>query len=164
MISSRRPSVLSPRLTRALALTLTCVVGLGTQGFAQTTEVAPSPARIRDALARPLAHVIFDAGQLDVQQVMVARSGAVQSPAPRASSARSQRLRPPVTGNRSSRARRVAGAVIGVIGGFWLGAEIGAALEGDSCNCDDPGMMGFIVGAPVGAAIGGVLGALLGGK
>ena len=31
-------------------------------------------------------------------------------------------------------------------------------VEGDRCNCDDPGLMGALIGAPVGAAIGAILG------
>ena len=37
-------------------------------------------------------------------------------------------------------------------GGFFGGAFLGAAIEGDRCNCDDPGFVGFWIGAPVGAA------------
>jgi hypothetical protein len=35
---------------------------------------------------------------------------------------------------------------------------LGAALEGDRCNCDDPGFVGALNGAPVGAVVGGVVG------
>jgi hypothetical protein len=163
MITLSRQSVLEPRVTRAIALTLAGVLGLGATGFAQTTELAPSPSRVPDALARPIPQVTFDARELDLRQAVVAQNGVVQRPAP--GNARSQqRMRPPASGHRGSRARRVAGAAIGAIGGFFLGGALGAALEGDSCNCDDPGLMGFLVGAPVGAAIGGVVGALLGGN
>jgi hypothetical protein len=33
-------------------------------------------------------------------------------------------------------------------------------IEGNDCNCDDPGLKGALIGAPVGAVAGGVLGAL----
>lgn len=37
-------------------------------------------------------------------------------------------------------------------GGFFAGAYIGAAIEGDRCHCDDPGLMGALIGMPIGAA------------
>ena len=52
-----------------------------------------------------------------------------------------------------------AGA-IGATGGLFAGGFLGAAIEGDRCNCDDPGLMGALIGAPVGAVTGGILGAL----
>lgn len=54
---------------------------------------------------------------------------------------------------------RVAGAAIGAVGGAFAGGYLGAALEPD-CNCDDPGLQGFLIGFPVGGVVGGVLGGL----
>ena len=31
-------------------------------------------------------------------------------------------------------------------------------IEGDGCHCYDPGLKGFLIGAPVGAVAGGILG------
>jgi hypothetical protein len=45
------------------------------------------------------------------------------------------------------------------VGGAFAGGYLGAALEPD-CNCDDPGLQGFLIGFPVGGAVGGVLGGL----
>jgi hypothetical protein len=56
--------------------------------------------------------------------------------------------------------RRIAGAAVGATGGFFGGGFLGAAIEGDSCSCDDPGLKGFLIGAPVGAVAGGILGAM----
>jgi len=56
--------------------------------------------------------------------------------------------------------RKVAGAVVGVVGGFFAGGLIGASLD-RNCRCDDPGLQGFIIGAPIGAIAGGVLGFLV---
>ena len=53
---------------------------------------------------------------------------------------------------------KIAGAAIGAVGGFFLGGYTGARLEPD-CDCDDPGLQGFLIGAPIGAIVGGVLGA-----
>jgi len=56
-------------------------------------------------------------------------------------------------------ARKIVGAALGAFGGFFLGGYTGAAIEGDRCNCDDPGLQGFLIGAPIGAVAGGIFGA-----
>jgi hypothetical protein len=61
----------------------------------------------------------------------------------------------------STVARRVLGGAIGATAGFFGGGFLGAAIEGDRCDCDDPGFVGFWIGAPTGAAVGGILGATL---
>jgi hypothetical protein len=57
-----------------------------------------------------------------------------------------------------STGRKVAGGVIGAVGGFFGGGFLGAAIEGDRCDCDDPGLVGFLIGAPIGSVIGGIVG------
>jgi hypothetical protein len=61
---------------------------------------------------------------------------------------------------RSTGALGAAGAVVGAVGGLFLGGLVGAAVENNvhPCRCDDPGLMGALVGMPVGAIGGGVLG------
>ena len=54
--------------------------------------------------------------------------------------------------------RKIAGAAIGAVGGLYAGGYLGAAIEGDRCNCDDPGLMGALIGAPIGAVVGGIVG------
>ena len=66
----------------------------------------------------------------------------------------------PKTGKDRSVGRAILGGAVGGVGGFFGGAYLGAAIEGDDCNCDDPGFKGFLIGAPIGAAVGAVLGAL----
>jgi hypothetical protein len=61
-------------------------------------------------------------------------------------------------GRQRSTDRKVVGGIIGGVGGFFGGAFLGAAIEGDRCNCDDPGFVGFLIGAPVGATAGAILG------
>jgi len=56
-------------------------------------------------------------------------------------------------------ASKVFGAIVGATGGFFAGGYLGAAIEGDRCHCDDPGLKGALIGAPVGAVAGGILGA-----
>jgi hypothetical protein len=50
-----------------------------------------------------------------------------------------------------------AWAIVGAFGGMVAGGYIGAMIEGD-CRCDDPGLSGFVIGAPIGMIAGGVLG------
>ncbi|HET7217692.1 MAG TPA: hypothetical protein VFJ02_06570 [Vicinamibacterales bacterium] len=56
--------------------------------------------------------------------------------------------------------RGLAGAALG-LAGFLAGGLTGAAIEGTGCACDDPGLQGFMIGAPVGAAAGAILGVWL---
>ena len=58
-----------------------------------------------------------------------------------------------------SKKRIIAGAIAGGVGGFFGGGFLGAHIEGDRCNCDDPGVRGFLIGAPIGAVAGSFLGA-----
>ena len=62
-------------------------------------------------------------------------------------------------GRARSTKRIVAGAIVGGVGGFFVGGFLGAHIEGDRCNCDDPGVRGFLIGAPIGAVTGAIAGA-----
>ena len=62
---------------------------------------------------------------------------------------------------RRSVTRKILGGIAGGFGGFFLGGYLGAKIEGDDCNCDDPGLKGAIIGAPIGAAAGAIVGALV---
>ena len=72
-------------------------------------------------------------------------------------------LQPPASTQRGGRGRSkkriVAGAIVGSVGGFFAGGFLGAHIEGDRCDCDDPGVRGFLIGAPIGALAGGIFGA-----
>ena len=83
-----------------------------------------------------------------------------------AGTAVSQRTRVPgraasPAGAHRSTSRNVLAGVIGAAAGFVAGAYLGAAIEGQGCACDDPGMRGAMIGAPIGAVVGGVLGVKL---
>lgn len=68
----------------------------------------------------------------------------------------------PTTGASQERrgvGRTVLGGVVGAVGGFFAGGFTGAAIEGQGCHCDDPGLKGFMIGAPIGALAGGIAGA-----
>lgn len=56
---------------------------------------------------------------------------------------------------------KVLFGVLGGVGGFYAGAFLGAAIEGDSCRCDDPGLKGALIGAPIGALVGASVGVAL---
>lgn len=56
--------------------------------------------------------------------------------------------------------RKILGGAIGGVAGFFGGGYLGAAIEGDSCQCDDPGLKGALIGAPIGAVTGAIIGAL----
>jgi hypothetical protein len=65
---------------------------------------------------------------------------------------------------RASSNRYVQQALAGVamgLAGFLAGGLTGAAVEGTSCACDDPGFQGFLIGGPVGATAGAILGVWL---
>ena len=64
----------------------------------------------------------------------------------------------PQAGRERSMRRKVFGGIVGGVGGFFGGMFLGAAIEGDRCDCDDPGLAGALIGAPVGAVAGGILG------
>jgi len=71
-----------------------------------------------------------------------------------------QALRSNRSGSRArSKKRIVAGAIAGSVGGFFAGGFLGAHIEGDRCDCDDPGVRGFLIGAPIGALAAGIAGA-----
>lgn len=53
----------------------------------------------------------------------------------------------------------VKGGVVGAVLGLFAGGAVGVKMEGHSCHCDDPGILGLTIGAPLGAVIGGILGA-----
>lgn len=55
---------------------------------------------------------------------------------------------------RRSLRTRIVGGIVGGAGGFFAGGYLGAAIEGDRCNCDDPGLKGALIGMPIGAAVG----------
>jgi hypothetical protein len=134
------------------ALTWAIVVALPSHGLAQARVDAPIAAptiQARGATTGP----IVTAARAEIERLIAApapppaglTAAAQSSPGPRA-----QRSWP----------RRLIGGLVGGAGGFFLGGYLGASIEGDSCDCDDPGLKGALIGAPIGAVVGGVLGAL----
>jgi hypothetical protein len=60
-------------------------------------------------------------------------------------------------GGRRSTNNKTLNVVIAATAGLFLGGYLGAAIEGNRCQCDDPGMVGAMIGAPLGAAAGAVV-------
>ena len=69
--------------------------------------------------------------------------------------------RTPPAARRSNVKLGIKRALVGVaagFAGFMAGGLIGARIEGTRCGCDDPGLKGFVIGAPIGAVVGAVIG------
>ena len=82
--------------------------------------------------------------------------GRLLIPTPGAEALARLQVRP--AARQRSISRKVLGAIVGAVGGFFAGGYLGAAIEGDRCHCDDPGLKGALIGAPIGSAAGGILG------
>ena len=145
----------------ASVVTITCVAVISVGGItcsaqmAQGSNVVAEPAASADSVS--LTKLNIDLDRFTLWPVKGAR------PATRPG-IRSDRLFQAPGSNRSraharSKKRIVAGAIAGGIGGFFAGGFLGAHIEGDRCDCDDPGVRGFLIGAPIGAAAGGIVGA-----
>ena len=116
---------------------LLCLLAAGAEAQTSTPVAAP-PARLK-----------IDVSKFD----LVDRS-------------RADRLSPRQGGQTTSRTstrsvkKKILGAVVGGTAGFFAGGYTGAWIEGDRCHCDDPGLMGAVIGSLSGAAAGAILGAL----
>ena len=157
-------SLRSRRRTATACVTVSCMLTWGGPGFAQTLDAGP----IREALERSAAESALSVGSTTVLPMTPYTVAGVdpvetigETVSPRMLNPPLRRASPPLPRSRAGKtARQIGAAVIGSIGGMMVGGRVGAALEGTSCRCDDPGLKGFLVGAPVGMAIGAVLGVL----
>lgn len=66
-----------------------------------------------------------------------------------------------IAGRRRSTGNKTLAVMIVATTGFFVGGYLGAAIEGQRCACDDPGMLGAMIGAPIGAAAGALMGVKL---
>jgi hypothetical protein len=155
--ASSRAAGLRAGLLTTVACAAMVTVG-STDGYAQVAQ--RSSTAVVDAEAsgpaigfRPLA-VTPDA--LTLRPVKGARAATLLAVRPDKS------LQPPASTQRGRGGRSkkwiVAGAIAGSVGGFFAGGFLGAHIEGDRCDCDDPGVRGFLIGAPIGALAGGIFG------
>ena len=117
MVSSILRNVLKPRCRRAVTLTLACVLGFGTTGFAQDIELLPSPSSVRAALARPVPDDTVDTRGVDLLKVIADTNGhePLVRPAPRgatlttaaeSSCRQPSRIPPPASDRRRHRGNR----------------------------------------------------------
>ena len=139
-----RPSkaVIYPLAAVLLAMTWPSSAGAQTFG---TGPVIPNGARlVRSVRFSNPAAVRVSPDALLRQPIGRLEHPTVSSPSPRA---------------RHITAGRVGKVALGIVGGFFAGGFIGARIEGHSCGCDDPGLRGFLIGAPIGAILGGIAGA-----
>ena len=148
---------LGPRQVRARRGSAVGLAGLMRAG-------APQRYRIRTD-RRPPAIPIANPGRDGAAGGLNRRLLGWCTPAPaRIPCARDVRGTPPATALQSSytatasatrsfqrgakfEALKAVGAIVGMMGGFYLGGKLGAAIEGDGCRCDDPGLRGFLIGA-----------------
>jgi len=131
---------------------------------AQAQSAAPSgdpPAKAIAAIPEP------DLGGAAGAQGLTLRVKDWQWPPDHAGAIVSARPSPPprlaqntAGGSRGARiAKRIVGGLVGGGGGFMVGGLVGSKLE-PSCGCDDPGLRGFLIGAPIGAVLGAIAGVM----
>jgi len=125
-------------ISRLFAGFLITLLLSSTHGFAQTGVDSGAPPNATVNLRQYIASADF--GYVVISEA--------KAPAFQATGSRRQR----------STTRKVIGTIVGGVGGFFGGGFLGAAIEGDRCDCDDPGFVGFLIGAPTGAAVGAILG------
>lgn len=144
------------RILPALAAVMLLV---GARGAAAQTTFAESdaPARVGVALSPDLFKVETTAPALNLRDVAPLLDESRPSREREAVGAGARGAMTPARRERSL-GRKILGGAIGGVGGFFGGAYLGAAIEGDRCNCDDPGLMGALIGMPIGALVGAILG------
>jgi hypothetical protein len=147
MIGSKPRRSLLAQWKGPIAIGMLALLALPGSAAAQ----AGDPTRPR--LRLPDATTLAEVSQADVT------AAKWQGPQPGASAGAS-RLQTSTTTRERSVTKRILGGAVGAVGGFFAGGYLGAMIEGNDCNCDDPGLKGALIGAPVGAVAGGVLGAL----
>jgi hypothetical protein len=138
------------RLAIVTAISLLVPAAVDAQDTALVDDVRLRPLQaIAEDLHRPLADLEWrhrsrmSSGHEIVMPAMFGQTGG------QSTSARQRSL-----------TRTILGAIVGATGGFFAGGFTGAWIEGDRCHCDDPGLKGFLIGAPVGAVAGGIVGGL----
>ena len=146
-----------PVLPRAVACVLLIALGAHAEAqevrepavIAERSELAPT---MFQSIVGPMGARLRWAPSSEV-------TARIPAAAPRGkpmSHAQSARVR----ATRRGAGRIILGAAVGAVGGLFAGGFAGAAIEGDSCHCDDAGLTGALIGAPIGAALGGIAGGM----
>jgi hypothetical protein len=139
---------------RILAVALVIALGQVDLALAQT-GVAAGPGKIQESVGREAAR------QMLVNNAILAHRSVGFGATPDAPASAASQLMGPFIGRHGSFRQQVF-ATIGAIAGMAGGGYLGVKIEGDRCHCDDPGLAGFVIGAPIGAIVGGVVGFKLG--
>jgi hypothetical protein len=134
-------------------LTAATIVSLPALGLAQTPTASTAPAET--PRAERTAPQLLPAVPIKEWKI------SADSLEPTGVRSQTTPYRTPQPGRRSNVKTGIKRALAGVAGGFagfMAGGWIGARIEGNRCVCDDPGLQGFVIGAPIGAVAGAVLG------
>jgi hypothetical protein len=148
-------------LKAALVVTIACVAVVSVGGISVCAQVAEGSTLVAEAEASADSVTFLKLNIIPDPFTLWPVKGGRPATRPAIPSHRS--LHAPRSNRSGARARSkkriVAGAIAGSVGGFFAGGFLGAHIEGDRCDCDDPGVRGFLIGAPIGALAGGILGA-----
>jgi hypothetical protein len=139
----------------ALAAILAWPAAARAEGPAQPTAVPAPPGRTTPTWITPVAPapgsgLLAEAARREAQALVLDGQAATGA-----------EVQPQRPKERRSLTRKILGGVAGGVGGFFLGGYLGAKIEGDRCNCDDPGLQGIIIGAPIGGIAGAIAGTLV---
>ena len=145
----------------ALVVTIACVAVVSVGGISVCAQVAAGRTVVAEAEATADSVTFLKLNVIPDPFTLRPVKGGRPATRPAIRSDRS--LQAPRSNRSQPRARSkkriVAGAIAGSVGGFFAGGFLGAHIEGDRCDCDDPGVRGFLIGAPIGAVAGGIVGA-----
>ena len=136
-------------------LTVATLVSVPALGQAQTPATATATARSGIEQVEPRTAELLPATPIAQWRIETSE----RRPALKAQADASTVTPPPARRSKVKLGvkRALVGAAAG-FGGFIAGGLIGARIEGTRCGCDDPGLLGFVIGAPIGAAVGAVIG------
>jgi len=129
------------RIVSLVTLTILCF----------TFTASPSNA---DPGPTPLARAIVTSAP--TKSVRQAIDTAVFEPRQTSTTQKQRTTAPHAVQGQMHPAARAAITAGGAFGGMIVGGRVGAFLEGDRCNCDDPGLKGAFIGMPIGAVLAGI--------
>ncbi|PYR75080.1 MAG: hypothetical protein DMF86_16460 [Acidobacteria bacterium] len=118
--------------------------------IAATTLAAPPPSAGRFTTPAVAIETLFNTNARPADVFRLPADLPAFPPAP-------QRVRGGALRRQYTAAERAVFITFGAIGGYFLGGYIGTAIDRlHNCRCDDPGLRGYIIGAPAGAVLGAI--------